>query len=57
MLLYRVSPSLKPTSAAVPRARGERGEPTDGVFLGMWQKYKGQVAENVACAQRILGVG
>ena len=28
----------------------------DVVLLGMWQKYKDQVAENVACIRQILGV-
>lgn len=31
-------------------------KPTDVVLLGMWQKYKDQVAENVACIRQILGV-
>lgn len=31
-------------------------KPTDVVILGMWQKYKDQVAENVAFARKILGV-
>jgi len=30
-------------------------KPTDVVLLGMWQKYRDQVAENVAYARRILG--
>ena len=31
-------------------------KPTDVVVLGMWQKYKDQVAENVGFARKILGV-
>ena len=29
-------------------------KPTDVVLLGMWQKYKDQVAENVGYARKIL---
>ena len=29
---------------------------TDCVLLGMWQRHKDQVAENVASALKILGV-
>jgi hypothetical protein len=31
-------------------------KPTDVILLGMWQKYKDQVAENVAYARKALGV-
>lgn len=31
-------------------------KPTDVVLLGMWQKFKDQVAENVGLARKILGV-
>jgi len=34
----------------------ENIKPTDAVLLGMWQKYKDQVAENVGYARRILGL-
>ena len=29
-------------------------KPTDVVLVGVWQKYKDQVAENVGCVQRVL---
>ena len=32
----------------------EHIKPTDVVLLGMWQKYKDQVAENTTLARRIL---
>lgn len=34
----------------------ENVKPTDVVLVGMWQKYKDQVADNVASARKILGV-
>jgi hypothetical protein len=34
----------------------ENIKPTDVVLLGMWQKHKDQVAENVGYARKILGV-
>ncbi len=34
----------------------EKLKPTDVVLLGMWQKYKDQVAENTAFARRVLAV-
>ena len=40
--------------AGAMRFAFEKIKPTDVVLLGMWQKYKDQVAENVACARRIL---
>jgi hypothetical protein len=33
----------------------EKLKPTDVVLLGMWQKYKDQVAENVGYVRKILG--
>ena len=44
--------------AAVERAirfAFEHIKPTDVVLLGMWQKYRDQVAENTGYARRILG--
>ncbi len=32
-------------------------KPTDVVLLGMWQKHKDQVAENVGYARKALAVG
>lgn len=45
--------SPKAVEAAL-RLAFERLKPSDVVLLGMWQKYKDQVAENVALASRIL---
>ena len=47
------------TPAGVERAIRfalENLKPTDVVLLGMWQKYKDQVAENVGSARKVLGV-
>ena len=47
------------TPAGVERALRfalENIKPTDVVILGMWQKYKDQVAENVGYVRKILGV-
>jgi hypothetical protein len=47
------------TPAGVERAirfAVEKIKPTDLVVLGMWQKYKDQVAENVGYVRKILGV-
>jgi hypothetical protein len=34
----------------------ENIKPTDVILLGMWQKYKDQVAENVGYARKVLGM-
>ena len=45
----------EPTAVeAAIRSALEKAKPTDVILLGMWQKYKDQVAENVGYARRAL---